>query len=96
MGTEKPPEGGSSGSAKSHVSTARKPAPLDYAARWYPPHGVDACKSCGNSPAFLAKHLRTGKLASFEESGMPHRAVCAGVSKAARRWHAQADEGAGR
>lgn len=91
MGTPTRPVGAGSGLGSSQHSSL-KPAPKGYGARWYPPRGVDPCRKCGDRPAFLAASLKTGKLRSFQESGMPHGAVCRGVSPAARRWHAEEAE----
>jgi hypothetical protein len=89
MGTPKHP-GGAGVDTLGAVSIADpKPPPKGYSQRWYPPNGVDPCNRCGNRPAFLAHSLKTGKLLGFEESGMPHPAVCPGRKPRQRRWWAE-------
>ena len=69
--------------------------PADYYDPFFgqPGRGIDPCRKCKERPPYLARHRRTGRLTSFEASGMPHRAVCRRTSKAAARWQAEHESG---
>lgn len=87
-GTDLRPEVGGSGGGQHSEYTSRQP-PQGYGTRWYPTAGVSPCLKCHRRPAFLARHLVTGKWNSFEESGISHRAMCPAISPGARRWWAE-------